>query len=62
MVVAETRRPPVFQQTRREAMTIVASFEIAVVHQDFECIRNTARCIRQPLWRTAVRGNAVRLA
>lgn len=45
MVVAETRRPPVFQQTRREAMTIVASFEIAVVHQNFECIRNTARCI-----------------
>ena len=45
MVVAETRRPPVFQQARWEAMATVYGFEIAVVHQDFECIRNTARCI-----------------
>ena len=45
MVVAEARRPPVFQQARREAIAIVASFEIAVVQQNFECIRNTAGCI-----------------
>ena len=45
MVVAEARRPPVFQQVRREEIAIVASFEIAIVHQNFECVRNTARCI-----------------
>ena len=42
-MVSETSRPPVLEQTRRKAVTIVAGFEIAVMHQDFERIRDPPR-------------------
>ena len=40
-MVAETGRPPVLQQARREAMDISTDFQIAVVDQDIERVRNT---------------------
>ena len=49
MVVAEARRPPVFQQVRREEIAIVASFEIAIVHQNFECILNSRSRLKKSL-------------
>ena len=39
-MVAEACRPPVFQQPRWESEPVVAVFEIAVVHQDLEDVRD----------------------
>ena len=35
-MVTEARRPPVFQETRREAITAIAVFEITIMNQNFD--------------------------
>ena len=42
MVIAETRGPPVLQQARRKTMTVTSGFEIAIMHQDVERLRDAA--------------------
>ena len=42
MAITETVRPPVPQQSEREAVTIFAGLKVAVVHQDVEHVRDAA--------------------
>ena len=39
---AKTRRPPILQQSRWEAITISGRTEIAIVYEDFKSIQGTS--------------------